>query len=196
MFFGHKHRGHHRGREFEQGLDGGFGHSGSREGHRGRMGRGGGGRRRIFDGASLRLILLRLIEQEPRHGYDLIREIEELSGGVYAPSPGVVYPTLTMLSEMGLIEEVVCEGNRKQYSVTATGSANLAENHDTVELLLERLKRLGSDHETADHSPIMRALDNLKAVLRHRLSRDGTSVNSIHDAAALIDEAAQKIERL
>ena len=94
------------------------------------------------------------------------------------------------------IEEVVAEGSRKQFSITAAGSANLAENHATVEQLLERLGRLGSDGETADHTPIARALENLNSVLRHRLSREGTSVNSIHDAAALIDEAAQKIERM
>ena len=168
------------------GRDNGFG------GGRGR----GGGRRRMFDGAALRLILLSLIEQQPRHGYDLIREIEELSGGTYAPSPGVVYPTLTMLSEMGLIEEIVTEGSRKQFSITAAGSANLAENHGTVEQLMERLRRLGADGESADHTPIARALDNLTSVLRHRLSREGTSINAIHDAAALIDEAAQKIERM
>ncbi|MEQ1548922.1 MAG: PadR family transcriptional regulator, partial [Chakrabartia sp.] len=172
-----------------------FGHHNSMRGRMGR-GRGGGGRRRIFDGAALKLILLRLIEQQPRHGYDLIREIEELSGGVYAPSPGVIYPTLTMLAEMGLIEERVSEGSRKEFSITAAGSANLAENHDAVEALIERLGRLGSDSNAADHTPISRALENLQSVLRHRLARDGTSVNMVHDAAALIDDAAQKIERL
>lgn len=187
MFFGHRHRGHH--------IQIGFGRGLGREGAFGGRGRH-GGRRKVFDGAALRLILLSLIEQQPRHGYELIREIEEHSGGVYAPSPGVIYPTLTMLAEMGLIEEVVAEGSRKQFSITAAGSANLAENHGTVEQLLDRLRRLGADGESADHTPVMRALDNLQSVLRHRLSRDGTSVNNIHDAAALIDEVAQKIERM
>jgi DNA-binding PadR family transcriptional regulator len=187
MFFGHHHRMHR--------MKMGFGHGSQREGAFGGRGRS-GGRRRMFDGTALRLILLSLIEQQPRHGYELIREIEELSGGVYAPSPGVVYPTLTMLSEMGLIEEVVAEGSRKQFSITAAGSANLAENHATVEQLLERLGRLASDGESADHTPIARALENLNSVLRHRLLREGTSVSSIHDTAALIDEAAQKIERM
>ena len=65
----------------------------------------GRGRRRMFGSGELRLVLLKLIADEPRHGYDLIRAIEELTGGDYAPSPGVVYPTLTMLADMGLIEE-------------------------------------------------------------------------------------------
>jgi DNA-binding PadR family transcriptional regulator len=192
MFFRHfKHKGHHHGlgHGFHPGRPHGMGRG------EGRAGRG-GGRRRLFDGAALKLILLRLIEQQPRHGYDLIREIEELSGGVYVPSPGVIYPTLTLLSEMGQIEEVVAEGSRKQFAITTTGSVYLTENHDVVEQLMERLARLASDDSTADHTPVMRALDNLTSVLRHRLSRDGTAMNSIHDAAALIDDAAQKIERL
>src|SRR6218665_2664594 len=92
-------------------------------------GRGGerGGRRRMFDGTELRLILLKLIEEQPRHGYDLIREIEERSGGAYAPSPGVVYPTLTMLADMDLIEEAKSEGAKKQFAITEAGTAHLAE---------------------------------------------------------------------
>ncbi len=73
-------------------------------------GRGRGGRRRMFDAGELRLVLLKLIADQPRHGYDLIRAIEELTHGAYAPSPGVVYPTLTMLQDMGLIEEAKGEG--------------------------------------------------------------------------------------
>src|SRR3954467_226608 len=97
-------------------LGGGFGGPGGGHGgehHRG-WGRGerGGGRRRMFDGGELRLVLLALLEEQPRHGYDLIREIEERTGGSYAPSPGVVYPTLTMLDEMGQIDEVKEEGSR------------------------------------------------------------------------------------
>ena len=76
-------------------------------------GRGPGRGRRMFDAGELRLVLLKLIEEQPRHGYDLIRAIEALTGGDYAPSPGVVYPTLTMLADMGLIEEVAAEGSRK-----------------------------------------------------------------------------------
>ncbi len=198
MFFGHRHRRY--GMRHAMGFDSAselVGDGRGRHGHGGGHGGGrGGGRRRMFDGAALRLILLRLIEQEPRHGYDLIREIEELSGGVYAPSPGLVYPTLTLLAEMGLIEEIVQEGSRKQFAITAAGSASLAENHDAVELTLERLKRMGADGITADHTPVLRALDNMNAVLRHRLSREGAGVTTILDVAAMIDEAAQKIERL
>ncbi len=75
----------------------------------------GGRSRRMFDGSELRLVLLKLIEEQPRHGYDLIRDIEERTGGAYAPSPGVIYPTLTMLDDMGMIEEQKSEGAKKLY---------------------------------------------------------------------------------
>ena len=76
----------------------------------------GGGRRRVFDSGELRLVLLKLISDQPRHGYDLIRAIEELTGGAYAPSPGVVYPTLTLLQDMGHIDEQKSEGARKAFA--------------------------------------------------------------------------------
>ena len=84
-----------------------FGDEGWSGGRRGRRSK------RMFESGELRLVLLKLIADEPRHGYDLIRAIEDLTGGEYAPSPGVVYPTLTLLQDMGLIEEASGEGARK-----------------------------------------------------------------------------------
>jgi DNA-binding PadR family transcriptional regulator len=155
----------------------------------------GGGRRRMFDGGELRLVLLKLIADKPRHGYDLIRAIEERTGGAYAPSPGIVYPTLTMLSEMGLIEEQLAEGARKQFAITPEGTAHLAEHEAEVVAMLARLDALGAMRERTDAVPIRRALHNLRSVLQSRLG-DGLDKERMHDAAALIDEVAQKIERL
>nr|WP_183996674.1 PadR family transcriptional regulator [Sphingomonas kyeonggiensis] len=169
---------------FGFGGRGGFGH-----GER-------GGRRRMFDGTELRLILLKLIEEQPRHGYDLIREIEERSGGAYAPSPGVVYPTLSMLDEMGLIEETRSEGAKKQFAITADGTAHLAERTEEVEALFERLKQLAGARERADGGPIRRAMGNLRTVLQERLAAEGISADMLHDVAEILDEAARKIERL
>ena len=76
---------------------------------------------------------LKLIADQPRHGYDLIQSIEEMTDGSYAPSPGVVYPTLTMLEDMGLIEEQATEGSRKAYAATAEGQAHLDERPEEVE---------------------------------------------------------------
>src|SRR3546814_7005192 len=93
----------------------------------------------MFESGELRLVLLKLIADQPRHGYDLIRAIEELTGGEYAPSPGVVYPTLTLLQDMGLIEEAEAEGPRKPFQVTDEGRTHLEEKAGEVEGLLERL---------------------------------------------------------
>lgn len=155
----------------------------------------GGGRRRMFDGGELRLVLLKLIADKPRHGYDLIRAIEERTGGAYAPSPGIVYPTLTMLSEMGLIDEQLAEGARKQFAITAEGTAHLAEHEAEVTAMLARLDALGAMRERTDAVPIRRALHNLRSVLQSRLG-EGLDKERMHDAVALIDEVAQKIERL
>jgi DNA-binding PadR family transcriptional regulator len=184
--------GHHAGSR-----SGRFGHG---EGSRGwsedgpGFGRG-GGRRRMFDGGELRLVLLKLIADKPRHGYDLIRAIEERTGGAYAPSPGIVYPTLTMLSEMGLIEEQSAEGARKLFAVTSEGTSHLAEHNAEVVAMLARLDALGAMRERTDAVPIRRAMHNLRSVLMSRLG-EGLDKERMHDAAALIDEVAQKIERL
>jgi DNA-binding PadR family transcriptional regulator len=155
-----------------------------------------GGRRRMFDGTELRLILLKLIEEQPRHGYDLIKEIEERSGGAYAPSPGVVYPTLTMLDDMGLIEETKSEGAKKQFAITADGTAHLAERVEEVEALFERLQQLASVRERADGGPIRRAMGNLRTVLQERLATESVDADMLHNVAEILDEAARKIERL
>lgn len=158
-------------------------------------GRGRGGRRRrMFDGDELRLVLLKLIADQPRHGYDLIRDIEERTGGAYAPSAGVVYPTLTMLDDMGQIE-AVSEGSRKQFAATDTGRAHLEERADEVAALMQRLDALGEERSRVDRAPIRRATANLFSALAHRVARGDTD-NLAHEIAEVIDEAARKIERL
>jgi len=159
----------------------------------------GGGRARrgrMFDGGELRLILLKLIADTPRHGYDLIREIETMTGGAYAPSPGVVYPTLTLLDDMGLIEESKAEGAKKQFAATDAGRAHLEERAEEVEALFERLKELGEARNRTEATSVRRAIHNLRHVLGVKLAQGTISKEQLHQIVALIDEAAQKIERL
>jgi len=159
---------------------------------------GGRGRRarRVFESGELRLVLLKLISEQPRHGYDLIRAIEELTGGRYAPSPGVVYPTLTMLEEMGYIEQAGGEGARKPYQITDVGTAHLRENEKEAEELLSRLKALSPTYNPDGGSPIWRAMRNLGVAIRHRVQQGEITEETKFELAALIDELAQKIERL
>ena len=153
-------------------------------------------RRRQLDSAELRLVLLKLIAEQPRHGYDLIRAIEEMSGGAYAPSPGTVYPTLTMLQDMGHIEEVPGEGARKVFRASDEGKAWLAERAEEADGLIDRLSDLGEGPRRAGGAPIGRAVSNLLAALWHRVTAKDMDEDTLHRIAAVLDEAAQKIERL
>ena len=152
--------------------------------------------RRMFDGGELRLVLLKLIADEARHGYELIRAIEEMTGGAYAPSPGIVYPTLSLLDEMGLVAEQRSDDAKKRFAVTEAGRAHLVEHHAQVTALIARLTDLGAHRERTDRAPIRRAMGNLRVVLQDRLGRGDFSDDALHEAVAMIDEVAQKIERL
>jgi DNA-binding PadR family transcriptional regulator len=161
------------------------------EGERG----GGRGRRRMFEGGELRLVILLLLEGEPRHGYDVIREIETRTGGAYAPSPGIVYPTLTLLEELGQVEVQPSEGAKKLYAITPSGSAHLTENRREAEAALARFEELRAKSAVVDAGPVFRAMGNLKAVLQQRLAGEPDK-DLLFQVADLIDEAARKIERL
>lgn len=190
MFGFHHHHHRHAG---PRGMFGGRGRGGwDMEGEERGFGR--GGRRRMFDGSELRLVLLALLEEQPRHGYDLIREVEERTGGAYAPSPGVVYPTLTMLDELGHIDEVKQEGARKRYAITEAGRADLAGRREEADALLARLAQLGERSARGEHVPVRRAMASLGMALRTALAQgDGARAHEIVD---ILDEATRKIERI
>jgi DNA-binding PadR family transcriptional regulator len=116
-------------------------------GHGGRGGgRGGPGDmfragRMLADG-DLKLITLSLLAEAPRHGYDIIKALEERTSGIYSPSPGVVYPTLTFLEEAGYAASAA-DGNKKVFSITEAGQAHLNENREMIDGVLEHLERFG-----------------------------------------------------
>ena len=196
---GERHAMHHMVREaMRHGMHRG-GHGFGGRGFGGRHGHdddGRGRRQRMFDSGELRLVLLKLIADEPRHGYVLIRRIEELTGGAYAPSPGVIYPTLTLLDDMGLIEAQQSEGAKKLFAITDAGTAELEANKESAERLIARLADIGEERQRTDSASVRRAMGNLKAVLMNRLGERDLDEATLHDIVALIDEAAQKIERL
>jgi DNA-binding PadR family transcriptional regulator len=166
-------------------------------------GRPGGGRRsprgRVLDSAELRLVLLKLIWEEPRHGYELIKAIEALSGGVYAPSPGMVYPTLTLLADQGLVDETA-DGSRKRFSISAAGSQLLGDEAAGVAAAMARLEDLAKLNTRPETGPVRRAMRNLHTVLQARMAQhDGDEAvqKALQlDVAAILDEAASRIERL
>jgi DNA-binding PadR family transcriptional regulator len=149
----------------------------------------------MFESGELKLVFLKLMEAEPRHGYDLIREIETRTGGAYAPSPGIVYPTLTLLEEIGHIEARASEGAKRQFALTESGKTFLDENRREAEGALARLDALGERAKPMDAGPIARAMQNLQTALGQRLSSQPDK-KVLFDIADMIDEAARKIERL
>ena len=189
------HRTAGRGRSFGFGPGGFFFDFGEGPGNWG-GGRRSRERKRMFEGGELRLVLLKLIADQPRHGYELIRAIEEMTGGDYAPSPGIVYPTLTMLEDMGLIAEAKSKDTKKVYEATDEGRAHLEENADEVEDLLDRLEQHGRHRRRGQRPEIGRAIGNLMTALRNRIAHEGWNDQLLDEVIDILDEAAQRIERV
>jgi len=153
-------------------------------------------RGRMFAAGELRLAMLALIAEKPSHGYELIKQIEEMTGGGYAPSPGAVYPTLQLLEDEGAIAEADAEGSKKPYTVTPQGEAELQERKTEVAELLRRLGRHGERVDKVRSPDLFRAMGNLANVLRNRARVGKLDEATINEIVDMIDEMAKRIERL
>ena len=163
--------------------------------HRGRHGHHHGGRRggRLFDYGELRLLLLAMIAERPRHGYELIKAIEERLGGSYTPSPGVIYPTLSWLDDMGYAAIEAEEAGRKLYRITTEGEAFLVANRAAADALLSRAGSEGATGRVP--APVVRAMENLKLAMRLRLRQGSLDQAAAESIATALDAAAQTVER-
>lgn len=189
MFRHHHHHHHHPHARFgprEFGF-GGRGFGGRGHGH------GPGRRGRFFDQGDLRFVILQLISEKPAHGYEIIKEIEERLGGAYAPSPGVVYPTLTLLEELGYVT-AEADGVKKLYTITEAGRQALRDNQPSIDAIFERIRDIRARFGGGVSMPIMRARENLKTALRLRLSRGPLTDEQIVAIAAALDAAAKAVE--
>lgn len=148
----------------------------------------------MFEQGDLRFVILKLLGEKPSHGYEIIKAVEERFGGAYAPSPGIVYPTLTLLEEQGLIAVVETEGPRKLYGLTDTGRAELAGSATDIDRVFARMSELRQRFGGGAAPEIVRAMDNLKAALRLRLSRGAPE--DVSKITAILDRAAREIETL
>lgn len=197
-------------------------HFGGDFGGGGRHGMGGGEMMRagrMLAQGDLRLIALALIAEQPRHGYEIIKLLEDTTAGWYSPSPGIVYPTLTFMEEAGYVT-VQVEGAKKLYTITAEGRAYLEENRAFVDAVLKRLAAIGEratrirehfnrpeyeEHRGRKHSrgdaddrssmpPLVRAaLDNLRDVASKRLEADEDAETKIVE---LLMRAAQDLKKM
>jgi DNA-binding PadR family transcriptional regulator len=151
---------------------------------------------RMFAHGDLKLLTLALIAEQRRHGYELIKLIEEMTVGAYSPSPGVIYPTLTFLEEAGYVTSE-SEGAKKRYAITEDGRAYLEENRDIADMVLKRLEAVGRrlarrqrawERFAEDGKELPRlvdaALDNLRAAAVKRLEADKDAETSIVEILA------------
>jgi DNA-binding PadR family transcriptional regulator len=148
---------------------------------------------RIFASNDLRFLLLDLIAEKPSHGYELIKAIEEKFGGAYSPSPGIIYPMLTLFEETGLAT-VANEGTRKLYSITEEGKKELEANRNAVDEMLHRMSAIGSAARPTERDPqIMRAIQNFRMALSMRAGNLTPEQRS--RIIEVIDNAAREIEK-
>ena len=182
--FRHRHGGPERG----------FGGRGP--GGPGGFGRGfGEGRGRMFDAGDIKLVILRLLTEQPSYGYQLIKTMEQRLAGGYTPSPGVIYPTLTMLEEEGLASSLT-ENNKKIYSLTREGTEFLESNKERIGELFERLEETGRGFERGRSPEIMKAFMNLRSAVMARVSRESTKPEQIRKITEAINAAAKAIDEL
>jgi DNA-binding PadR family transcriptional regulator len=203
-------RGHHRerrgSREWleggfcdrpERGFEGRGRHSGFGGARRGRFERGFGGRERLFDAGDLKLVILKLLSEEPSYGYQLMKKMEQRLSGGYTPSPGVIYPTLTLLEEEGLASVWTSAENKKVYTVTPAGVEYLKANQERVDELFSRLDEAGKGFERGRSPEIMKAFMNLRAAVVARVWRgDSATPEQIRKIAEAINAAAKAIDEL
>jgi DNA-binding PadR family transcriptional regulator len=191
-----RQRGWHRGEHSQHGEER---HRG-RHGFGGPMGHdrgfGGGGRERHFDNGELRFVILQLIADKPSYGYEIIKAIEERLSGAYAPSPGVVYPTLTMLEEEGFAAVSSTEGSKKLYAATEQGVEYLKENKVMLKAIFGRMEQAGKAFGRGRSPQIMRAAMNLQYALKIRTERGNLSPEQIRKVAEAIDAAARAIDEV
>src|SRR6516164_8917290 len=186
---------HRNGRGERRHARGAFGFSGRRFGGQGRGGSRGGRFGRVFHHGDLRYVLLGLIAEQPRHGYELIKAIEEKFGGMYSPSPGVIYPTLTLLEELGYIRPDGAEGPRKQFVITSEGAAFLTANQAVVDQIFARMAEVGHVFAGGPAPEIHRVMHNLEAALTIRLGRGPLTADQVLAVTAVLDRAASEIEQ-
>ena len=159
---------------------------------KGQHGRGGYRRRRPLDHGDLRLLILALNQEDPRHGYDLIIEIEQRTGGTYKPSPGVIYPALSVLEDQGLVKAKKVEGKRV-FNLTEAGEAELAAHTDTLAKIEARLESLAHPEADLHPSDIRSASRRLRHTLFKTVTETWPDTSSYEAIVAILNQARADI---
>ncbi|MTD37981.1 PadR family transcriptional regulator [Erwinia sp. CPCC 100877] len=155
-----------------------------------------GKRPRFFGHGELRLLILDILTHGASHGYELIKAIEGLTGGHYAPSPGVIYPTLDLLARHQCVNISEEEGGRKRIAITPEGETFLEANREDLSHIHQRLKDRAVGHQLRKNPQMKRALENFKAVLNLQVNQGECDETRLKRIVAIIDLAAQEIAQL
>ena len=147
------------------------------------------------DRGVVRYLVLDAIDRQPRHGYEIIQAIEERSGGTYRPSPGVVYPTLQMLEELGHAR-TVSRGERKIYEITEEGRAELASHSDEVIEFYEGQADATWEHHAEDVAHLMKRVGRVVRLFKRAMHRGGLRPTTMRKARGILDDAFAKLEEL
>jgi DNA-binding PadR family transcriptional regulator len=150
----------------------------------------------MFEQGDLKYVILQLLDEKPRHGYEIIKALEDRFGGMYSPSAGTVYPTLTLLEDLGYARVNVEEGGKKVYAITDEGKAYLAQNKSAVDDIFERVSEIGATFLSDGMMEINRAIkDVAQATYRGapRIFRDKEAVAGIRES---LQRAAREIEEI
>jgi DNA-binding PadR family transcriptional regulator len=150
----------------------------------------------MFGHGDLKFVVLSLLAEKPRHGYEIIRELEDRFGGTYSPSPGTVYPTLSLLEDLGYATARAEEGNRKVFEITDEGRKYLEQNQSVVDDIFGRVEEMGSFVFGSAMSVLGPAFGNLgRATFRAAMRRQGDE-QWMQRAREILERAARDIEGL
>jgi DNA-binding PadR family transcriptional regulator len=148
----------------------------------------------LFEQGDLKYVILRLLEEKPRHGYEIIKELESRFGGSYAPSPGTVYPTLTMLEDIGYARVVPEEGGKKIYEITDEGRKHLAEHSTTVNDIFDRIARFVEGFTDTPMTELNQAFQRLARATYKTATTHIREKETLNKLREIIQRAADEID--
>ena len=147
----------------------------------------------MFDQGHLKYVILQLLEEKPRHGYEIIKEIEDRFSGAYSPSPGTVYPTLTLLEDLGYARAKPEEGGKKIYEITDEGRAHLAENKPLIDDIFSKIEEFAQSIFGEPMMDVNRGLKNVASAI-YGSKRSGRNAEQIRKIKEILDRAAADID--
>jgi len=150
----------------------------------------------VFEQGDLKYVVLKLLAEKPRHGYEIIKELEKRFGGAYSPSAGTVYPTLTLLEDLGYASVMPEEGGKKVYTITPEGQKYLEENKSAVEDIFERISDFGTNIFGESMMDVNRAFGRLARATYTTAPWQSSDKSIASELKQILEKAAEEIEQL